>query len=658
MPATPISTGSSPGAEPVCCGRATAPTSLFRNGDDLLGGGGGVRRNGARLNNGIVIVIKPRFVLASATLLAGVAPGASAFGATPEGEIATIERQIDALKEQLARVRHDEAARRAETARAEAVAHEARLEAQQANRRAIALSGSTTFGGTASGALVGPANNVRTPGVFRAEDLPSNGVGPHGAGTGGEQQASALGPYGSIQLGNVSVTLGGFVEALGIERTRNETSDFASNYGAIPYPQSPAYHEPEFRGTARQSRFSMLIEGKPSPAVRVAAYLETDFGVAGVSSNSNESNSYALRLRQAYATYDNADLGFHVLGGQAFSLVVLDRVGITPRQESVTLNPDGQFVVGFNWARQWQLRFVQELVSRRLWAGLSVEQPQTLYSVATQNVAGVNNVGGVIGGVDNYDNLGGSLLNSTANYSPDIAPDVIAKLAADPAFGHYEIYGIARIMNARETLSAPFVNSGRNRTVLAGGGGAGMLLPIIGPKLVFQATAMVGQGIGRYGSGQLPDATINQNGTPIPIPEIDALVGLVSHPSKQVDLYAYVGTEQEAKRSFNERIGGTTDAFGYGNGGLIDTGCETEGSTAACSGQTRGLVEGVVGGWWRFLHGPYGTMEIGPAWEYIRRTAFQGTSVATVGKTTVDTNVTPKTDENVILFSFRYLPFL
>ena len=66
----------------------------------------------------------------------------------------------------------------------------------------------------------------------------------------------------------------------------------------------------------------------------------------------------------------------------------------------------------------------------------------------------------------------------------------------------------------------------------------------------------------------------------------------------------------------------------------------------------------MVGGWWRFLHGPYGTMEIGPAWEYIRRTAFQGTSVATVGKTMVDTNVTPKTDENVILFSFRYLPFL
>ena len=594
-------------------------------------------------------------LLTGATMMGGLGlPIVPAFA--QDASIAAIQRQIDSLKGQLARIRHDEAARRGQIARAESIARQARLEAQQANERAIAMSGGQSFtGGRPGGVFLPPSG--RPPGVFASENLPSNGLGPHNAQTAGEQQASALGPNGRFQAGNVSITLGGFIEALGIERTRNETSDFASTFSGIPYAQSPTYHEPEFRGTARQSRVSLLVEGRPSAAVRVAGYFETDFGAAGISSNSNESNSYALRVRQVYATYDNANLGFHVLGGQAWSMITLDRIGITPRQENIPLVPDGQINVGFNWARQWQLRFVKDLDEHRIWAGLSFEEPQTVYSVTTQNVAGANNVGGVIGGTDNFVNTGGSLLNSTANYSDDVAPDVIAKLAFDPAFGHYEVYGLARFMNAREVVTAP-TNFGNNRTVLAGGGGAGMLLPIIGRKLVFQASGLVGQGIGRYGSGQLPDATINQNGTPIPIPEVEALLGLVGHPSKTVDVYAYAGTEQEAKRSFDDTIGGKNVAFGYGNGAYIDTGCSTEGSAAACSGQTRGLVEGTLGAWWRFLSSPYGTMEVGPSWSYIRRTAFQGTDVTTVGKRTVDSNVTPKTDENVILFSFRFLPFL
>ncbi len=594
-----------------------------------------------------------RFGLLAATALCGIVPVRAADAADPS--ISGIEGQIKSLEAQLARVRHDEAVRRGETQRAEQAAEEAKQEAREANSRAIQLSGGRSFNGSATAGFssTGPAS----PGTFSQEQLPQNGVGPHGAGTVGEQQASALGPNGSFRVGNVTVTLGGFVAAEAVERQRNETSDIGSTFSGVPYPQSPAYHEPEFRGSARQSRLSLLVQGQPSATVRVAGYFETDFLSAGTTSNSNESNSYTLRVRQVYATYDNTNYNFHFLGGQAWSLVTLDRVGITPRQENVPLTIDAQYVVGFNWARQWQLRFVEDFFNHRLWAGISFEEPQTVYSATTQTVGTASDVGGVIGGTDNTSNAGGSLLNSTTNYSDDVAPDVVAKLAADPSFGHYELYGLARFMNARETLSAPAINSGRNRTALAGGVGAGALIPIVGKKLVFQASGLVGQGIGRYGSGSLPDATINQNGTPIPIPEAMLLVGLVAHPNKAFDLYAYAGTEQEEKRSFNESIGGKTYAFGYGNGGFVDTGCEIEGSAAACSGQTRGLVDGTAGAWWKFLHGPYGTMEVGTEYEYVRRTAFEGTSVATVGKTTVNSTVTPKTDDSIVLFSFRYLPF-
>ena len=238
---------------------------------------------------------------------------------------------------------------------------------------------------------------------------------------------------------------------------------------------------------------------------------------------------------------------------------------------------------------------------------------------------------------------------------------MIGKLAFDPGFGHYEVLGVARFVNARDytipaTLTA--VQNDNNRTVIAGFGGANALIPVVGKTLVFQATGAAGEGLGRYASGQLPDATIGPNGSPRPIPEVSALLGLVYHPTKAFDLYAYVGTEQQQKSTLNYYNGKTVVPYGYGNGFYVDTGCNTEGSAAACSGQTRGLVDGTLGGWWRFMHGDYGTLEVGAEWEYIRRTAFSGTSVSTVGKTTVDSTVTPRTDDNAVLFSFRYLPFL
>jgi hypothetical protein len=146
--------------------------------------------------------------------------------------------------------------------------------------------------------------------------------------------------------GNVKVTLGGFIAAESVWRQRNEVADMGSNFGAIPYPFSPLYHENEFHGSARQSRLSLLVEGAIDPAQKLAGYFETDFLGVGTTSNYNQSNSWAPRLRQAYATYDNADGGFHVLGGQAWSLLTQNQVGITPRKENIPLTIDASYATG------------------------------------------------------------------------------------------------------------------------------------------------------------------------------------------------------------------------------------------------------------------------------------------------------------------------
>jgi hypothetical protein len=380
----------------------------------------------------------------------------------------------------------------------------------------------------------------------------------------------------------------------------------------------------------------LLAEGQIAPDQKVTGYYESDFLGVGTTSNSNESNSYVPRLRQAYLTYDNTSLGLHVLAGQAWSLLTLNRVGITPRQENVPLTIDAQYVPGFNWKRQWQLRADGDFIDHTLWLGASLEEPQSTFYTGPNGL-------GVVAGTTTISNAGGSQLNSTTTYSDDVAPDLIVKAAFDPGWGHYEVFGLGKLLHDRVS----FVGEGHNNTVVAGGVGGGFILPLVPKALDFQVSGMAGYGIGTYGSGQLPDAIVSSNGSPRALPEYTLLGGLVGHPTPLIDLYTYVGTEQISRTSFNS--GGK--AYGYGNPLYGNGGCGTELSTLACVANTSGLTQGTIGGWWRFLKGNYGTVQAGAQYSYTRRSIFSGAG-ATAGS-----SVTPSTDDNMVLFSFRYLPF-
>ena len=187
------------------------------------------------------------------------------------------------------------------------------------------------------------------------------------------------------------------------------------------------------------------------------------------------------------------------------------------------------------------------------------------------------------------------------------------------------------------------LGAGDTRTVFGGGVGGSTVIPIV-PKLVdFTGNILAGYGVGRYGSGQLPDATFKANGDPAPLPEIIGMAGVVAHPVKSVDLYTFVGTEQIGRSDFTTGSGKKIAGFGYGTPYVATAGCETELST--CSAQTRALDDVSVGAWWRFLHGGFGTVQAGAEYSYVKKIAFKGTG----GK--------PDTDENIVFFSLRYLPF-
>jgi hypothetical protein len=420
----------------------------------------------------------------------------------------------------------------------------------------------------------------------------------------------------------IDLTVGGYIEAASIYRTRNETADISSNFNtALPFPNSPNYHLTELRFSAHQTRLSLLGQGKVDPDTALAGYVESDFQSAPADSNSIESNSYTPRLRQAYATLDRSDLGLHLLGGQIYTLLTLFNHDMTPRQEDIPLTIDGQYVVGFTWTRNPQFRIVQDL-GKSVSVGFSLESPQTLLFNGPNAPLVPTTVS----------NPGGNHLNPLAQYSTDIAPDMVAKAVFEPGWGHYELYGLGRLFRSRAAFA--------NRTIWGGGGGAGAILPLVPKQLDLQADFLYGAGIGRYGTSQLPDVAIKPTGILAPVPGLQVLVGLVGHPTDALDLYVYGGLEQAGQTSFT--VNGTLP-FGYGNPLYNNSGCLHEGSTL-CAENTSRVWQVAGGAWYSLYKGSYGMLRIGAQGSYTRRYIFKGMGGS------------PSTDEGMFFTSLRYYP--
>jgi hypothetical protein len=446
-------------------------------------------------------------------------------------------------------------------------------------------------------------------------------------GYGSPSMAAPVSKDPGFMAGPVKITFGGFTEFASIYRSRNETGDVGSNFGQIPFANSNNYFLPEYRQSARQSRFAFLAQGPNDGVNKAELYMETDFLSSGTSSNSNESNSYTLRMRQFYAVWKNEPYDFYVLAGQGWSLATLYKKGLIPRQESTPLTIDAQYVTGFNWARQAELRVVKNFGSVAA-LGFSLEEPQNVIKGATPSGATGNN-------------SGGSLLNSTTTYSTDVAPDLITKLAVDPGYGHYEIYGMARFLHDRGEKTPGTKSTQSNNTTVAGSVGIGAIVPVIPKMLDVQFTGLVGTANGRYGSGQLADSTFNTgDGSISAVREQQAMVGLIGHPTPTLDTYVYAGMEH-AKTAYGLNADESACNINTSAGAVPPTG-----AAAACGGFI-GTERQVAGGvWWKFYKGALGYLMTGAQLSYTANETFADAK-GYVGRT----------NDTMAFLSFRYYPF-
>ena len=467
----------------------------------------------------------------------------------------------------------------------------------------------------------------------------------------------------AIHYRGINITPGGFLAAESVWRAHALGADINTPFNSIPMPGAEADRLSEFFGSGRQSRVSMLAEGKLS-AAKLSGYVEADFLSAGITSNNNQSNSYSMRQRQVWGQAALKD-GFSFTGGQMWSLVTETKKGLDNRTEAVTMTIDPQYNVGFSWARQYGFRVVKNF-GDRFWLGASVENAQAIFSASGQSQ---NFVLGSAG-------TGGGLYNPSATYSFNPSPDFVFKAAAEPGFGHFEVFGVVRRFRDRvypgATATTPTAAGAFNFSTTAAGVGANARVSLVHKHIDIGGHFLGGDGMGRYGSSGLPDVTVNPDGTLALLKSAQGLGTLEYHASK-LDVYFNVGGEFVG-RHFELNSAGKT--VGYGSPTANNLGCYTEtvpGSTptagqvptsssgflpsnpANCTANTRNVIEGTAGFWYRFYKGPKGTLQWGPQYSYFMRNTWAACgSSALTGPCDVSHFTEPHGNDNIFETSFRY----
>lgn len=449
---------------------------------------------------------------------------------------------------------------------------------------------------------------------------------------------AAPGPDALFYKGITISPGGSFIEMATVNRTAATASDINTPPTSIPLTSSGQAQTSEFYASGRQSRIALKAIGKLDN-VEMTAYYEMDWLGAGVTSNNNQSNSYVVRERQlwARAAFTN---GFSISGGQMWSLTTETTHGLDNGTEILPATIDSQYTAGFVWNRQPGFRFAKNF-HNKVWFGVSLENDQALPA----GTAPTDQFLGAAG-------TGGGLYNLNANYSFNLAPEIVAKFAFEPGWGHWELFGVQRSFRNRIYPNAPTNSTGAYNYDREGGGiGAGFRVPFANKKVTIGLKALYGDGTGRMGDATIADLTFRSDGTISLLHTLSALSTIELNPVKPLTIYFNYGGDYVGR---DIQSGG---AAGYGLPNANMSGCLTEalptgsygpGTTGTCSGNNKDVQEFTAGFWNNFYDGPKGRFRMGFQYARWERDLWSGNGGATNPANTA------KGIDNVIMTSLRY----
>lgn len=444
---------------------------------------------------------------------------------------------------------------------------------------------------------------------------------------------------------------GSFLAAETVWRQGATGGGLNTPFTGVPLDNSPDSQISEFYGTGRQSRIALKATGKAGN-LGLTGYYESDFLSSGVTSNNNQSNSYTLRQRQLWGQAALSD-GWKFTGGQMWSLTTETTHLLDNGTEILPSSIDPQYMAGFVWNRQYGFRVTKNF-GKKFAVGASAENDQMLLSGSSLPTNALVGSVGVTGG----------LFDNQTNYSFNLAPELVAKMAFEPGWGHWEVFGVSRFFHDRIYPNYTSANSGKagsgagayNDSTIGGGIGGGFRVPLGTKAFTLGLKGLYGDGTGRMGSSTIADATLRPDGQLALLHTFSSISTLEANLSKRLMVYLNYGGDYAGRRYFG------TSGEGYGSPYANMSGCTTETfsgassgyssssptSPANCGGNTKDVQEISFGDWYDFYHGAKGRLRFGLQYAHFRRDIWSGN-----GGTT-NPGGGAHGDDNMFWSSFRY----
>jgi Skp family chaperone for outer membrane proteins len=588
--------------------------------------------------------MKLQMKMVAAAILAASLVGTNAYAGDPPAPPAkkhaakkppkpTVEEKINALRQefqgQIDGLKSDLAAKDAQLKQAQQTATDAQAAAQKAEADATVQQSALTENSAAVSSLQSTVTDMKASNASVVSSFSDDAAAIK----------KAIGSPEVLHYKGITLSpAGSFLAAETVWRQGATGGEIHTPFTGVPLNAADAHTLSEFYGSGRQSRLALKAVGKLDN-MTLTGYYEMDWLSAGVTSNNNQSNSYTLRQRQLWADAKLTN-GWDFSGGQGWSLATETTQGLTRGTEILPATIDAQYEAGFVWARQYSFRVSKDF-SKKFFAGISVENPEALFPAGSGLPTNL-----LIGSPG----TGGGLYNLNANYSFNLTPDFIAKIAFEPGWGHWELFGIGRSFRDRiyPTTGSPY-----NDTVWAGGIGGGFRAPLASKKVTVGLKGLYGEGVGRYGSSGIADITLRPNATISPLHGFSALSTLEFNPNPRLQAYFNYGGDYIGR---DYAIVGTSQV-GYGTYTTNMSGCNTEvkagGSTspstpANCGGNNKDVQEFTAGYWYNMYSGPKGRLRYGLQYSWFERDLWSGqggtTNAGGVGKGT----------DNMFWTSLRY----
>jgi hypothetical protein len=436
----------------------------------------------------------------------------------------------------------------------------------------------------------------------------------------------------SFKIGSADFTPGGFLDFTTFYRGTNVGSGIATAFGSIPFSnQLPQGRLSETRLSAQYSRLSLKVDAHLTDSTAITGYVESDFLGFQPANAYQTANSDSLRLRVYWADVRHGK--WEVLGGQAWSLLTPNRVGLSPLTPDLfyTLDEDPNFQVGLTWARQPQFRVVYHPTSN--WAlGVSLENPEQF---APGSVVFPSPFFG-----SQFDNGSGSTTGNTA--VPNLHPDIIVKTAFDahPAGRtlHIEAAGLIRSFRVLNNLTTP-----ANTNTITGGGGSVNLNYEVIHNLRLIANSFYSYGGGRYIFGLGPDVIVKPDGTLSGVHAGSGIGGLEYQATPRYMFYSYYGGAY-----FQRNFGFLQATPASSCDGITGFTCVGFGFPGSANTANRAIQEGTFGvipTLWSNEN--YGRLQIISQYSYLIRSPWSILST---------TGPSPKNAHtNMIYFGLRYI---